>query len=215
MSKPRSSSRPSKEPRVRRDPETARALILDAAEKHLIAAGPAGIRLQDVAADAGVSHPTVLHYFGTREALVRAVCQRVIETIHQNLIAAIAQSTGEEAQLAAMLDAVYETLGPTGHGRVLMWLALEGTPVKPTGSSLANVVDATHAMVTEKASQKGLPLKTRDDTAFAIVLSSLSLLGSPIIGKTLLAEAGLSDEDAEARFRSWLARLLRRHLESE
>jgi len=200
---------------VRRDPETARALILDAAEKRLVTGGPAGIRLQEVAADAGVSHPTVLHYFGTREALVQAVCQRVVEAIHQNLVTAIAESSGEEAQLAAMLDAVHEALGPTGHSRVLMWLALEGTPVRPRESSLANVVDATHAMVTEKAAQKGFPLKTRDDTAFAIVLSSLALLGSPIIGKALLTEAGLTDDAAEARFRAWLARLLRRHLEVE
>ena len=49
--------------RVRRTAEAARAAILEAAEKRLAEAGPAGIRLQGVAADVGVSHPTVLHHF--------------------------------------------------------------------------------------------------------------------------------------------------------
>jgi AcrR family transcriptional regulator len=38
-----------KEKRVRRKPEEARALILDAAQASMAADGPAGIRLQDVA----------------------------------------------------------------------------------------------------------------------------------------------------------------------
>lgn len=200
---------------MRRDPETARTVILDAAEQRLIAGGPAGIRLQEVAAAAGVSHPTVLHYFGSREALVKAVCERAVEAIHQNLLAAIATSNGDEEQLAAMLDAVHEALSKTGHGRVLMWLALEGFPVEPQGTNLSQVVDAAHTLATAKAAQKGLPLKTRDDAAHVIVLASLALLGSTILGKSLLTNAGLTDDHADIRFRAWLARLLRRHLESE
>ena len=56
--------------RVRRTAEDARAAILDAAERRLGATGPGGIRLQEVAADVGVSHSTVLHHFGSREGLV-------------------------------------------------------------------------------------------------------------------------------------------------
>src|SRR5450432_3158548 len=62
--------------RRRRTSDEARAAILDAAERRLVSSGPAGIRLQEVAADVGVSHPTVLHHFGSREALVREVCER-------------------------------------------------------------------------------------------------------------------------------------------
>src|SRR6478736_553059 len=75
----RTSSARSKKPRVRRDAETARAAILEATEKRLVHVGPSGIRLQEVAADAGVSHPTVLHHFGSREALVQAVIVRAFQ----------------------------------------------------------------------------------------------------------------------------------------
>jgi AcrR family transcriptional regulator len=82
------------EPRRRRDAAAAREAILDAAEKQLVVTGPSGIRLQEVAKEAGVSHPTVLHHFGSREALVKAVCTRSVHAIHVGLVEAIASSTG-------------------------------------------------------------------------------------------------------------------------
>ena len=56
-------------PKKRRTADEARAAILDAAERILIETGPGAIRLQHVAELVGVSHPTVLHHFGTRDAL--------------------------------------------------------------------------------------------------------------------------------------------------
>jgi AcrR family transcriptional regulator len=49
--------------RIRRTPEEARRLILDAAEASMAIEGPAGLRLLTVAMQAGVSHPTILHHF--------------------------------------------------------------------------------------------------------------------------------------------------------
>src|SRR3954447_4392152 len=112
--------------RRRRTADEARAAILDAAERRLVASGPAGIRLQEVAADVGVSHPTVLHHFGSREALVREVCERRFEAIHADLVAAIASSAGGAEQIDGMLDSVFHALETQGHGRVVFWLALEG-----------------------------------------------------------------------------------------
>jgi AcrR family transcriptional regulator len=42
-----------------------------------------GLRLQDIAADVGISHPAVLHHFGSREALVHAVIQRAILSLQK------------------------------------------------------------------------------------------------------------------------------------
>ena len=68
-------------PRVRRSAEEARAVILDAAETHLRARGPDGLRLKDLADEIGISHPAILHHFGSRTALVQAVMQRMTESI--------------------------------------------------------------------------------------------------------------------------------------
>src|SRR5689334_2821991 len=114
---------PKKKPRRRLAAEAARTLILDATEKRLIVAGPAGIRLQQVAADAGVSHPTVLHHFGSREQLVHAVVLRSIQTISGDLVRTLAQSTGEGADLEALVENVATVFEKTGHARVVTWLA--------------------------------------------------------------------------------------------
>ncbi|MDI3283165.1 TetR/AcrR family transcriptional regulator [Polyangium sp. 15x6] len=210
-----STSRRKPKPRVRRDAESARALILEAAEKRLVSSGPSGIRLQEVAADVGVSHPTVLHHFGSREALVKAVCSRALASIHRELIEAIRASSGDEAQLSAMLEAVFDALSTSGHGRVLMWLALEGEPFDAVDVRLADVVDATHAMRKVKRHEKGLEPKTREDTAHVVVLAALALLGSSVLGRTMLTNAGLEGDDAGPRFRAWLTRVLLRQLDGE
>src|SRR5580700_6321803 len=119
--------KPSPEPaRKRRTAEEARAAILDAAERRLVESGPAAIRLQEVAADVGVSHPTILHHFGSREALVEAVVRRALDSLHAQMLAAVGSSPGSTDKVAALLDAVFDMFASGGHGRTFLWLALSG-----------------------------------------------------------------------------------------
>lgn len=199
-------------PRRRLDAETARALILDATEKRLVVAGPSGIRLQEVAADAGVSHPTVLHHFGSRELLVKAVIARSLRSINASLVEAIRASTGGEAQLESIVENVASAFAQTGHGRVLMWLALEDHRIDKAEARLVDVVEATHALRLARCKTKKRP--ARDDTARTVVLAALALVGGSVLGASLLDNAGLGDADAAVQFRRWLARLLIAHLDA-
>ena len=208
----RGSAKQSAKPRRRRDAASARAAILDATERHLVLAGPSGIRLQEVAADAGVSHPTVLHHFGTREGLVKAVITRSLAAINARLVEAISQSTGDAAQVAVMLDGVYDALAQDGRARVVMWLALEGQRIEGD-ARLSAVVEATHALRKAKHTAKRRA-PSREDTAHLVVLAALTLVGAAVMGPALLENAGLSEEPAaERRFRGWLARLLAKYLD--
>ena len=202
--------RPTPPPRVRRTAEAARAAILDATERRLVASGPAGIRLQEVAADVGVSHSTVLHHFGSREALVKAVCERSFAAIHAEIVRAIERSAGGEGQVAAMLDGVFHALTTQGHGRVVVWLALEGNPVGGVDARLTDVIAATHALRKTRRGERRLP--ALEDTAFAVVLAAMALLAQSVVGPALFADAGLG-ADAGGRFRAWLARVLIAHLD--
>lgn len=202
-------------PRRRLDAPAAQKGILDAAEKRLVIGGPAGIRLQDVAKDAGVSHPTVLHHFGSRELLVKAVITRALRNIHEDLVRAIAASTGELDQLASMLEGVSEALTKSGHARVLLWLALEGHPIDEADVRLTDVVDATHALRKARHSGKSR-MPPRTDTAHTVVLAALALVGAAVMCPTLLGNAGLEDDDAAGkRFRAWLAVVLKNHLDTD
>ena len=204
-------SRASK-PRRRRDAASARAAILDAADRQLITVGPSGIRLQEVAAAAGVSHPTVLHHFGSREGLVKAVITRSLAEINARLAESIAQSTGDVAQNAELLEGVFGALAAHGRARVVMWLALEGQQIEGD-ARLATVVDATHALrKARNAGKRRTP--PREDTAHVVVLAALALVGAAVMGPALLENAGLAqDAAAERRFRGWLAALLSKHLD--
>ena len=93
--------------RRRRTAEEARAEILDAAERRLAAAGPAALRLQEVAADVGISHPAVLHHFGSREALVQAVVERAMQNLEDDLVRSFAGATAGVPDSAVLLDRVF------------------------------------------------------------------------------------------------------------
>lgn len=200
-------------PRRRLDAETARKLILDATEARLVRVGPSGIRLQEVAADAGVSHPTVLHHFGSRELLVKAVCARALQEINATLVESIMSSAGDEVRLEAMLESVATALAKAGHARVVMWLALEGFRIDRAEAGLSDVVDATHALrLTRHVHGKKPP---REDTAYTVVLATLALVGGAVLGPALLDNAGLaSDERGMTEFRKWLFRVLIEHLDA-
>jgi AcrR family transcriptional regulator len=198
-------------PRRRLDSAAARELILDATEKRLIVAGPAGIRLQEVAADAGVSHPTVLHHFGSREQLVRAVCLRSIQSISADLVEAISGSTGDGVDMEAMVEGVANVFEQTGHARVVTWLGLEGVSIEAEGR-LGDVVDATHALRLKRRKRK--PSPTREDTARTVVLAALALIGGAVIGPALMQNAGLGAwPQSGVAFRRWFTRLLVGHLD--
>jgi AcrR family transcriptional regulator len=199
-------------PRRRLDAETARALILDATEKRLVVVGPAGIRLQEVAADAGVSHPTVLHHFGSREQLVAAVIARSLQAINTALVEAIRASSGDEKQLEEMIENVAVAMERSGHGRVILWLTLEGHRIDGAKVRLIDVVEATHAL--RLARSTAIERPTREDTARTVVLAALALISSSVLGPSLLENAGLgAGARVDKEFRRWIARLLLDHFD--
>jgi len=208
-SRSRKPSRPKpKKTRSRRDAESARTAILDAAERRLVASGSSSLRLQDIARDVGVSHPTVLHHLGSREALVKAVIERALESVHVRLLETARTFTGSAADIGSMLDGVFEALSATGYGRLILWLALEEKTSEGEGVRLADIVDALQAIRSSRSLEGA-----REDTAHAVVLVALALVGSTVLGPVLMKRAGLGgDAEAQARFRRWLSHLLANHL---
>ena len=91
--------------RVRRSPEEARRLILETAQALLARTGPDGFRLQDIAAEAGISHPLILHYFKSRAALVRALTREAAAEFKDRLVGAMAQP---EASTEELIDRVFD-----------------------------------------------------------------------------------------------------------
>jgi len=194
-----------KTPRIRRTAADAREAILEVAEQRLREAGPDALRLQDVAAAAGMSHPTVLHHFGSRNGLVTAVVERAAIALQHDLVRSLGPNAPDGA---AMLERVANTFADRGHARVIAWLLLSGyNPLEAPAlkAGWRAIAKATHAKRGKKA--------TLEDTQFTVMLSCLAVFAQAVAGHALFETAGLGTDPAtERRFRTWLAALLENHL---
>ena len=192
-------------PKLRRrlTAQDAREAILNATEKRLREHGPDALRLQAIAADVGLSHPTVLHHVGRREDLVREVVHRAIGKLENDLLACFANQL-EPTDIVSTLHHVDEVLRAQGQARLVAWLALTEPRGEASDTRLGELTAALHS-----ARAAGTPY---EDTAFAVVLSATSMFGAALLGPSLLTMTGLgNDEQVQQRFREWLARLLLAH----
>src|SRR5690349_8857470 len=142
-----SARQPQKKRRAsRRTAEQARLVILDAAEKRLVEVGPAGLRLQEVAADAGVAHPTILHHFGSRKRLIQAVVQRALAALYADLMQEMQRALAEgKSDPIRLMNRAFQTLSQRGQARLWVWLALSGqlpSSVPPWVREIAKVAHA-------------------------------------------------------------------------
>src|SRR5262245_36697067 len=182
-----------KPPRIRRTAEEAQTEILDAAERRLVASGPAGIRLQDVADDVGVSHPTILHHFGSREKLVDEVVTRRVAAMNDDVLRALAAGTPEEATMRALFERMFEAFGPGGHARVVAFLALERrtSPVIDGVKPLARALHPARVAATPE----GTTPPTPEDSYFTVLLVAFALFGEAIAGPMFRGEQDGGEPD--------------------
>lgn len=110
---------PAKPKRVRRSPAEARQLILEAAVRTLSQRGPAAIGLKEVAAEAGVSHALVAHYFGTYEALVEAAVGETLRTVRERLLKRMMSEPNPTPDRIAQL--YFDIALEPWYGRLISW----------------------------------------------------------------------------------------------
>ncbi|MDP2773088.1 MAG: TetR/AcrR family transcriptional regulator [Nocardioides sp.] len=113
--------------------ERTRALLLDAAEQLMSQLPPDEIRIEDVAARAGVSAASVYVHFGTKDALLAAVTERVLAVATEALRTAYAAETSPLERFAGVGAAYLRLL--LDHPAVVKYLTATGergprTPVE-------------------------------------------------------------------------------------
>ncbi len=202
-------ARPGARARKRLTAEQARARILEAAERRLAEVGPEGLRLTELAHELGVSHPAILHHFGSREELIVAVIARATARLNARLAERIAgrEAGGREA----ILDMLAQFYGSEGHARLIAWLILSGrakrTRRKPGATPLLQpLIELSHAQRVRAHPEHGITL---EDSRFRIQLGALALLGDAIFGEQIRYASGdAPGAEGAADFRRRLAALL-------
>lgn len=197
--------------RVRRTAEEARRVILDAAEWRLAEHGPEGIRLQDIAGDVGISHPTILHHFESRGGLVQALTQRATAQLRADLLAAFSGPHARHADMQPILDRVFDVLSRQGHARLIGWMILSGSlRAGQDPGLLRELTDIIHAMRVTECRSRGLPAPEREDTLFVVMLGAIAAFGDGLFGPLVRRGAEVADDpEIPGRFRAWFAELLR------
>jgi AcrR family transcriptional regulator len=196
--------------------EEARLRILDAAERRLSEVGPEGLRLQELAKDLGISHPAILHHFGSRDELVQAVVVRAVAALHTDLIRSFTSTLGNARSVAAeeVLHRVAQTLADRGQARLMAWLILSGREPPELGSEvrLRKVVEGAHAFRRARSQRRDLELA---DTAFIVELCAFALLGDAVFGERLRRLEGVAvGSEASRAFRVRLGALLEAQLDA-
>jgi AcrR family transcriptional regulator len=160
--------------RIRRNPEESRALILEAAIRVTSERGPEAVGLKEVAAEAGVSHGLVAHYFGTFDALVDAAVLECAARLRKRLLKGFQETPDvtPEAMMQLYLDAVLEPW----YGRLVSWALLSDHERSRSHAALLVpelkiIADASHQLM-----QRRRPAMTRSESeALMVALWSMAI----------------------------------------
>jgi AcrR family transcriptional regulator len=186
--------------RKRRSKEEAKAEILAIAQERLVEAGPDGLRLDDIAAEIGVSRQAVLHHFGSREGLLREVVRHAWLGLFEEL-RGLVQGPGELSP-AGFIDRVDEVTRRKGNARLGAWLLLsgQGLPESLFEGALAELPAQA------AGASDGGQLR---DLRYGLLLAGAALFGDAIFGTRLRQALSLpDDEEARRDFHAWLAERL-------
>jgi len=183
---------PRRPPRARKSADASRHDILDAAERVFATAMPDAVGLKEVAAEAGVSHGLVTHYFGTYRALVDATLERRISTARNDALARLVQASfgapGEWPLLSVLIDFVQDPLT----GRLLTWALLAGGAQAEAAfgverRGLRLLVDA---MTARFRAAMGDAAPSRERVEVTVVLGIVMTLGLAIGGDIITKSLG-------------------------
>ena len=192
--------------RRRRSAAETRNAILEAAQRRLLAGGPEAIRLQEIAADAGISHPAILHHFGSREGLVEAMVMRGITNLQTQFFEG--WPSAKEPDIEGVFDRFYEVASRRGIARMLAWLILSGKSNRTmTPNVFKPAAERMHAGRIRRAQQQGRRLPALEETLFAATFLFILVLGDSLFGPSVRRAVGLgSGADTTRRFRRWLSK---------
>lgn len=197
--------------RKRRRPEETKALILDAAEELLIAAGPRAIEVRAVAERVGITDAGVNHHFGSREGLLEALLRHSSDRIRAAVEDATQEWVAAGAQLPELVDRIAAVYAD-GYGELAM--ALHGAGWRDnSGGILEPVVDVLHAARRKAGGRR----PARDDTRLAVAALHQALATEPVYGADFRRTAGIKEPDVSRRHRQlrWWTKTLSTVLDLE
>jgi len=177
--------------RRRLDAAGAREAILSAAEGLLVENGPDGLRLTEVAARAGVSHPNVLYHFGSVAELQAQLAQRVAVRLAEEVARVFQSQSGLPMTIERVVQSVFDVFEEGGYARLLAWLSL--SQIIPTFDALGAKLEALRGAIALHPALRGEEqAERRRQLVPAIELVIVSAIGYGLVGN--IVESFFPDE---------------------
>ncbi len=183
-------------PRIRRTPEAARAHILAAARRLLIGEGPRSLKLQRVGKAAGMSHASVVHYFGTIDGLTLEMVKDNHRKRREALRAELGQIETKQGRQTRIEQAL-ANLSDREQGRLTIGLLSLGLDPFPPAEELglASIVDLLCDL-------SGI---SKEEAQRLVLVSVFTMLGEAMVGVQMRERMGVDDDDASrTELRRWL-----------
>lgn len=181
--------------RRRRTAEESRAHILEIGAKRLRDLGLDGLNITGVAEEAGISHATLIHHFGSSGGMRDALADKMTRSLIEDLVDAL----GANAPPAALIQNVFEALASGGHAKLLAWRAVEGSGNAQDPSQVAalfaKLLDTTRDV---------LEVEDEAQARRLVYLVAIAALGHGLAGGMLAGLLGMSDAEIED-FPDWVS----------
>lgn len=191
---------------------------MNAAEGLFAERGPDAVGIKQVAEAAGVSHPLVVHYFGSYEALVHEVLRRRNRQLADEVLRGMLTSEGP-LDARSVLTSLLAALGNPVHARLLAWAALSGNAERLAlvrNAGVRRIVDALEVRLRLDAEARGGTPPTRERLDKAVLVGASAVLGFVTCGAVIAPGMGITPGPvADEAFRDALHELLRPYLAGE
>lgn len=183
----RSSRRPTKRPGGRS--ARVRAAVLDATLRVLVQRGYAGLRLDDVAAAAGVHKTTVYRRWGSRDALV------IDATLHFSEQHIPVPDTGNVRDDLVALTAEFVGAVESGWGRAIMNALAAAAATEPGMADLSHEVWDRRLSILKEVVVRG---KVRDELPPGVTPQHVfELISGPVYGRLFFWNLPVSKRDID------------------
>ena len=200
--------------RRRRSAEEAKRLVLETAAERLENFGLEGLNLTGVADQAGISHGTIIHHFGSSEGMRQALVIHMTRELLSDVLEALRGDTSP----AELSNNVFAALGNRGHAQLLAWLAVEHRapgeqPFLENLPLFRSIIDGVATRICRSdhaddiSDESGAHRATDEELRQArliVLLMGTAALGLGIAGDQLQALLEL-DDDSRREFPRWLA----------
>ncbi|WP_405064337.1 TetR/AcrR family transcriptional regulator [Kribbella sp. NBC_01505] len=184
-------------PRIRRPPEEARLLILNAAAALLAEGGAPAVQVRAVAARVGMTDTGVTHHFQNRDNLLQELLRHGGRQLRTALQTAIASWLEDSADLHALVQAFADVYNQ-GYGELA--IALHAAGWRDTGSGMLDpVVDALHQLRPATASLT--------DTRLAVAALHQAMATESLYGPAFRRSAGLTTSTSADQLTWWTRQL--------